>query len=150
MSVNAIGSSSQNQTRLPAETLDTKQEKSNDYVEINQLKGEIKQAESEMKETAKEVQKAVGESPGGASEKVQMLQNKMQLQQQAILMTQMKIKEIESPSKAVTEQLSADTAVRPRVDQYVAGEDVKNEPDNVYRVEEEDGMRTIVFNRPEN
>lgn len=150
MGVTAIGPSYQNQRSVPAATVGTEQENPGGISEINKLNSEIKQAESEMKETAKEVQKAVGESIGGSSEKVQMLQNKMQMQQQAVLMKQMKIKEIESPSKATTERASADTITQPRVDQYVAGEDASSTPDNVYRLEEKDGIRSIVFNRPEN
>lgn len=150
MSVNAIGPSYQNQRLVPIATVGTEQEKTGGVTEINQLNAEIKQAESEIKETAKEAQKAVGESSGGSSEKVQMLQNKIQMQQQAILMKQMEIKEMEAPLKSAAERVSADTVAQPRADQYVAGKDTASEPENVYHMEEKDGTRTIVFNRPEN
>lgn len=149
MSVNAIGTSYQNQRTVPTATVGTEQEKPGGVTEIKQLNSEIKKAESEIKETAKEVQKAVVESIGGSSEKVQLLQTKIQMEQQTILMKQMEIKEIEFPSKSAEERASADTVAQLRADQYVSGEDTSGEPDNVYRLEEKDGTRTIVFNRPE-
>lgn len=64
-------------------------------------------------------------------------------------MRQMEIKEIESPSKTAAQQTPVNPVVRPRLDLYVTGEDTSGKPDNVYRIEENDGTRTIVFNRPE-
>lgn len=148
MSVNAVSSSYQNQTKAPAAAVGTKQGKTDGNAEINKLNAEIKQTESELKKTAKEVQKAVGDSAGGSSEQVQLLQNKMQMQQQAISMKQIKIKKIESPSKSTAEQAEGNMSVRAKVDQYIAGEDTSSKPDNVYRLEEKDGKRTIIFNRP--
>lgn len=149
MSVDAIGQSYPNQTRVPPATVGAEQEQPGSSAEISKLSAEIKQAESVIKETAKEVQKAVSESVGGSSEKVQLLQNKIQMQQQTILMKQMKIKEMELPSKAAAVQPSVNRDTPPRVDRYVGGQDRADEPDNVYRMEEKDGTRTIVFNRPE-
>lgn len=148
MSISAIGSNYQNQRYVPATAVGTEQKQPGGISEINKLNAEIKKAESEMKETAKEVQKAVGQSVGGSSEKVQMLQNKIQMQQQAILTKQLKIKDIEDPTKATTKQVSAEPVATPRFDRYAARNDASGQPDNVYRLEEKDGAQNIVFNRP--
>lgn len=145
MGVNAIGASYQSPTRTPAQEAGAETEKPGGSSEISKLNAEIEKAESELKETAKEVQQAVGESIGGSSEKVQLLHNKMQMQQQAILMKQLKIKEIEAPSKPAENQAAA----RPRLDRYVAGENAPKEPASVYRLGEKDSARTVIFPRPE-
>ena len=147
MSINAIGAGVQNQTKLPTPAIEKAQHSAGDPSQVSQLNAEIEQAEAEIKETMKEVQKAVAESVGGGSEKAQMLQNKILMQQQEIMTKQLQIKEIESPKDATSKQVSSATETRQRFDRYEAGQADEKAPDNVYRLEEKDGTRQIVFNR---
>lgn len=117
--------------------------------EISKLNAEIKEAEAKIRETMKEVQKAIEESIGGSSDQAQMLQSKLLMQQQVITIKQMQVKEIESPPKNIAGPTPTDTSICSRFDQLVLKEEEAKEPDNVYRLEENDGTLKIIFNRPE-
>lgn len=149
MSVNAIGTGYQNQAKLPTPAIENERQNPQDASQVSKLNAEIKQAEAEMQETLKEVQKAVKESIGGSSEKVQILQSKLLMQQQEIMTKQMQIKKIESPKDSTTEQVSSVMDARPKFDRYVTEQEDFHVPDNMYHLEVKDGMRQIIFNRPE-
>lgn len=149
MSINAIGAGCQNQAKLPTPIIEETQQTPRDPSEVSKLNAEIKQTEAEMKETMKEVQKAATESMDGGSEKAQMLQSKILMQQQEIMTKQLQIKEMESPKDPNTEQVLSAIEARPRFDRYEAEKEGERLSDHVYRLEEKDGTRQIIFNREE-
>lgn len=149
MSVSAIVGGCQNQAKLPADAIGKEKQNPGDASQVNKLNAEIKEAEAEVKETLKEVQKAAEESIGGKSDKAQILQSKLLMQQQEIMTKQMQVKELEAPKDAAAGQIMSVTDARPRFDRYAAEQEDANAPDNVYRLEEKDGTRQIIFKRPE-
>lgn len=148
MDVKPIAAAYPKPTPAPVAADKETKKKNGEDSKVTQLNADIKQAEAEIKETLKEVQKAVEESNGGSSEKAQLLQSKILMQQQEITMKQVELKEIESPEKSTTKNISENIKTYSRFDEFIASKDNAEEADNVYRLEEKDGTRKIIFNRP--
>lgn len=150
MDVNPVNAVYQQPKPVPAVTENETKGYSGGEAEISKLNAEITKVEDEIKETMKEVQKATAEDIGGASEKGQLLQSKILMQQQTITIKQMQIKEIESPKELTSDSETTNSGTRFKFDRLIIHGDDAEEFDNVYRLEEKDGMRKIIFNSLKN
>lgn len=148
MGIQSINTSNQNHD-FSASKVETPKKTENNSA-ITKLNTQIKQKETALKQLVRDAQAAAAEGPGGTSEKAQLLQNKIAMQQQQIALMQMQVRELTADKEPTNEKSSMTVNNRSRFDKFERSEERgETQPNNIYRIEEKDGTRKIVFNRHE-